>query len=158
VAAPARPVTRRAWDVAWSVVLLALSLVLLALVFLTGTLVGDLAEAVGLPGLGALAWDLARWPAAGALGLVIVATVTWAAPTQRPPAFRPATLGKLFSVGTFLLASAAYGFYVAHLTDYNATYGAFAAAVILMIWVWIGSTAFLFGAELDAEIGARRPR
>jgi uncharacterized BrkB/YihY/UPF0761 family membrane protein len=29
--------------------------------------------------------------------------------------------------------------------------------VILMIWVWIGSTAFLFGAELDAET-ARRPR
>jgi membrane protein len=154
----ARPIARRARDVAWSVLLLVLLLVLLALVFVTGGLVTHLFHAIGLPGLGALGWDLARWPAAGALGMVVVATVVWAGPTQRPERLRPATAGTLFTVGTFLLASGGYGFYVGHITDYNATYGAFAAVVILMIWVWIGSTAFLFGAELDAELDARRRR
>jgi membrane protein len=153
-----RPLPRRARDVACSVLLLVLVLVLLTLVFVTGNLVSTLLGAVGLSGVWALGWDLARWPAAGALAMVTVATVVWAAPTERPRAFRPATAGTLFTVGTFLAASAGYGFYVGHITDYNATYGAFAAVVILMIWVWIASTAFLFGAELVAELDGRRGR
>jgi membrane protein len=152
----ARSIPRRAQDIGWTVVLIVLVLVLVALVFLTGGLVRRLSEAVGLGDVGTLAWDLARWPAAFLLGLAIVALVVWAAPSQRPPGFRAVTPGTLFTVSAFLLASAGYGLYVANIGDYNATYGAFAALVILMLWVWIGSIAFLFGAELDAELSARR--
>ena len=48
-------------------------------------------------------------------------------------------------------------FYVGTIGDYNVTYGAFAALIILLLWTWIAGLAFLFGAELDAELGARGP-
>lgn len=151
---PRRTLVRRAEDVAWTVVLLVLVTVLLGLVFLTGTLFQDLFGAIGLSHVGALTWNLARWPLAFALGMVIVGLVVYAAPSRRP-AFRPWTPGTVFTVAAFLLASAGYGIYVGNIASYNATYGTFAAIVILMLWVWIASMAFLFGAELDAELDAR---
>jgi uncharacterized BrkB/YihY/UPF0761 family membrane protein len=38
------------------------------------------------------------------------------------------------------------------LASYNATYGVFAALIILMLWVWGACLAFLYGAELDAVL------
>jgi membrane protein len=52
----------------------------------------------------------------------------------------------------------AHAAYIANIGDHNATYGAFAALVILMLWAWMASLAFLFGAELDAELDARGER
>ena len=60
------------------------------------------------------------------------------------------------AAGVWLAASAGYGFYVGELSTYNATYGAFAALVILLLWIWLTSMAFLFGCELDAVLVERR--
>ena len=32
------------------------------------------------------------------------------------------------------------------------TYGSFAAAIILLVWLWLINVALLLGAEVDAEI------
>jgi membrane protein len=32
------------------------------------------------------------------------------------------------------------------------TYGSFAAAIILLFWLWLTNVALLFGAEVNAEI------
>ena len=150
-----RPLVRRAKDIGWTVVLLVLVLVLLALVFVTGSVVRGIFGAIGQEDAGTIAWDVLRWPAAFLLGIVVVGLVAFAAPSDRVREFRPWTAGGLFTVAAFLGGSAAYGLYLANLSRYNATYGAFAALVILMLWVWGGSLAFLFGAELDAELRAR---
>ena len=53
-------------------------------------------------------------------------------------------------------------FYVSNFGKYGATYGAFAGAVILLLWLWLSNIAFLFGAELNAVVDGRqaptRPR
>jgi membrane protein len=50
----------------------------------------------------------------------------------------------------------AFFVYVSTFSSYSATYGAFAAAVILLVWLWITNLALLFGAELNAVIDVRR--
>ena len=36
--------------------------------------------------------------------------------------------------------------------SFNVTYGSFAAAIILLVWLWLTNVALLFGAEVNAEI------
>jgi membrane protein len=36
-----------------------------------------------------------------------------------------------------------------------ATYGTFAGAVILLLWIWLSASALLYGAELDAAISSQ---
>jgi membrane protein len=36
------------------------------------------------------------------------------------------------------------------------TYGSFAAAIILLFWLWLTNVALLFGAEVNAEIERQR--
>ena len=154
----ARSIPRRAQDIGWTVVLLVLVLALLLLVFVTGGIFRRLVEVAGLGQVGTVAWDVLHWPAAFLLCMVVVALVVFTAPSERPPAFRPWTAGAVFTVVAFLTASAGYGIYIANIGRHNATYGAFAALVILMLWAWMASMSFLFGAELDRELGLRRAR
>jgi len=70
--------------------------------------------------------------------------------------FRWISPGAAFGVVTWLLASAAFFLYVAELSTYAATYGAFAGAVILLVWLWLTNLVLLFGAELNAVIDVRR--
>ena len=46
--------------------------------------------------------------------------------------------------------------YVSNFSSYSATYGAFAAVVILLVWLWLANVVLLFGAELNAAIDVRR--
>ena len=49
-------------------------------------------------------------------------------------------------------ASAGFSEYLAHFESINVTYGSFAAAIILLVWLWLTNVALLFGAEVNAEI------
>jgi membrane protein len=62
------------------------------------------------------------------------------------------TPGSLFAAIAWVLLTAAFGFYVAHLTNYKASYGSLAAVVALLTWMYFSAYAFVFGAELNSEI------
>jgi membrane protein len=55
-------------------------------------------------------------------------------------------------VAVWLAASAAFSTYLANFKSFNVTYGTFAAAIILLVWLWLSNVALLFGAEVNAEI------
>jgi membrane protein len=67
----------------------------------------------------------------------------------------------------WLLGSVAFSVYVSNFADYNKTYGAMGAVIILLLWFNLSSYAVLLGAELNAEMehqtardttkGAERP-
>jgi membrane protein len=59
-------------------------------------------------------------------------------------------------VALWLAASAAFSTYLANFKSFNVTYGTFAAAIILLVWLWLTNVALLFGAEVNAEIGRRQ--
>ena len=52
----------------------------------------------------------------------------------------------------WLLASAAFAFYVATFGSYNKTYGAMAGVIVFLLWLWISNIAILLGAEFNAEL------
>ena len=65
-------------------------------------------------------------------------------------------MGNVLAVGLVLLASVGYSIYLSVFASYNATYGAFAALIILMLWIWSACMVFLFSAEYDEVEEERR--
>jgi membrane protein len=151
-----RPLLKRATDLGWTIVLVVCGLVLAVLVFLTGNLVEDLLDLVGLEHVGDTLWDLARWPIALAIAILAYDLVTWAGPTGARRPFRLVTPGGVVTVVLWLLATVGYSIYLGNFSRYNVTYGTFAALIILMLWVWYTCIVFLYGAELDQVVESRR--
>jgi membrane protein len=70
----------------------------------------------------------------------------------------PVLPGALTATILWLLVSVLFSFYVSHVASYSVTYGAFGAAVGVMMWFYVSAYAVLFGAELNAQIDkVRRP-
>ena len=132
------------------------TVVLSALVALSLVLTGPAAQAVGNAlGLGntvVLVWDIAKWPVMLAIVVLIVALLYYATPNVKQPRFRWVSVGAVVAIVTWILASAAFGFYVARFSSYDKTYGSLAGVVVFLLWLWITNLALLFGAELDAEL------
>ena len=149
-------VRRKANDLFWTLVLLALVLITFVLIFLGGGLASDVLGLLGLGDTAADVWQIARWPAALASATLIYAVVYFAAPNVDVRRFQWITPGAVFGVVTWILASAAFFVYVSNFSSYSATYGAFAAVVILLVWLWLSNMVLLFGAELNAAIDVRR--
>jgi membrane protein len=126
------------------------------LLFLGGGLADDALGKIGLGGNVASVWQIARWPAALLSALLIYAIVYYAAPNVEVRRWQYITPGAAFGVSATILASAVFFFYVSKFSSYSATYGAFAAIVILLIWLWLTNVVLLFGAELNAVIDLRR--
>ncbi len=136
--------------------LVTLFLVLLtALVLLALVLTGPLADAVGSAvGLGATAvtvWDIAKWPVLLAVVVVMIALLYYASPNAKLRGVKSILPGSVLAVVIWLIASAAFAFYVANFGSYNKTYGALGGVVIFLVWLWITNVAILLGAELNAE-------
>jgi membrane protein len=60
--------------------------------------------------------------------------------------------GSVVAVTGIFLSSAGLGYYVAHLSNYNKTYGSLGAVIILMLWFYVVAFLFIVGAELNAEL------
>jgi membrane protein len=152
---------RPAWKLRPLQLLLTLVGIVLAALVLIGLVVtGPLARSVGdVIGLGegaVTAWNIAKWPVMLAIVVVLVAVLYYATPNIRQPKFRWVSVGAAIAIVVWLLASAAFGFYVAHFGSYNKTYGSLAGVIVFLLWLWLTNLALLFGAEVDAELERSR--
>jgi membrane protein len=131
-------------------------LVLAAATALALVVSGPVAEVVGgLVGLSEVAvtvWSIAKWPVLLGIVIVMVAILYHYTPNVRQPKFQWVSIGAVVAIVTWVVASAAFGFYVANFGSYNKTYGSLAGAIVFLLWLWITNLALLFGAELDAEM------
>jgi membrane protein len=142
-------------DIGFTLVTIALALVALFSIFLGGGLAEDLFGVIGLGDTAAAIWSVARWAVAIAAVLGMYAIVFSFAPDVDARRRRIVSPGALVGVAIWILASAGFFFYVANFGKYGATYGAFAGAVILLLWLYLSSIAFLFGAELTSVVDGR---
>jgi len=139
-------------DIGWTLVVIVLAVVALFSVFLGSGLAKDLFGVIGLGDTAVTVWQVARWLVAIAAVLLIYTVAYTFAPNVAPRRLRWITPGTVAGVLIWLVASAGFFFYVANFGKYGATYGAFAGAVILLLWLYLSNLAFLFGAELNAEL------
>jgi membrane protein len=147
---------RKAVDIGSTFVLMALVLTSLVLVFVGGRLADDLFDFIGLGPTAAEIWSVARWPGALAVAMLVFAFIYYVTPDLEHRSFRWLTPGALVGVLVWLLASIGLSTYVSRIGDVGAIYGTFAAAIVLVGWLWLTNVALLFGAELNAEIERER--
>lgn len=147
---------RKTVDVLSSVALMVAILVSLVLVFVGGGFAEDLLGFLGLGPAVADVWNVARWPAAVAVAVLVFAFVYYVTPDVRQRSFRWITPGAIVAVVLWLLASWGFATYISRVADVGAIYGAFAGAIVLVAWIWLTNVALLFGAELNAAIEHRK--
>jgi len=143
---------RKAIDIGSTVFLMALVIITLLFMFVGGSLAERVFALLGLGQAAFEVWNVARWPAAVLVAVLIFALVYYVTPDVRQRKFRIVTPGALIGVTAWILVSAAFGRYVSDFADVSAVYGAFAGAIVLVAWLWLSGVALLFGAEIDAEI------
>jgi membrane protein len=143
---------RKAIDVASTFGLMALVIATLLALFVGGDFADELFNTLGLGGQPAHVWSIVRWPAAGAMAMLVFALVYWITPDVRHRGFRWITPGAALGVIIWIVASIGLSTYVSRVADVAALYGAFTSAILILVWLWLTNVALLFGAELDAEI------
>ncbi|RKR19842.1 YihY/virulence factor BrkB family protein [Arthrobacter oryzae] len=131
---------------------LLIVLVLSAMLVLSGPVAETVGNAIGLGGAVLTAWNILKWPVMLLLVILTIAILYYATPNVKQPRFRWMSLGSAIALVIFLLASAAFAFYVANFNSYEKTYGAIGGVIISLLWLWILNMSLLFGAEFDAEM------
>jgi membrane protein len=121
-------------------------------VVVTGPLAERVGKLLGIGGAAVTAWDIVKWPLLVLVVSLMFSILYYASPNVRQPAFRWLTAGGILAVVVWILASAAFGIYVASFGSYNKTYGSLGAVMIFLVWLWLTNVAILLGAELNAEI------
>ncbi len=129
---------------------LMLALVALSLV-LTGPVVEEVGDAIGVGSTALTVWDIAKWPVLLMVLALMIGILYYTAPNVRMPGFRWITVGAAVAMLTWIVASGAFAFYVANFGSYDKTYGTLGGIVSLLVWFWISNLALLFGLELNAE-------
>jgi membrane protein len=135
-----------------TVVTVVLTAVVALGLVVTGPAAQAVGDAIGVGSTFVTVWNIAKWPVLLVIVVLIVALLYYATPNVRQPRFRWISAGAVVAIVVWLVASAAFGFYVANFSSYDRTYGSLAGVIAFLLWLWITNLALLFGAELDAEL------
>jgi membrane protein len=139
---------RRLLALALTLLAVAGVLVMLALVVALPSLL----DSAGVSGIGKTAFELARWPLLAVLLLDGLAVIFRYGPQRRRPKWRWVSPGAVVAMIVGLAASVGFSIYVSLLGNYNKTYGALGAIIVVLLWLYLMAFAVLFGAALNAEL------
>ncbi len=95
-----------------------------------------------------------RWVLTVALLLLAVGLLVRHAPST-PQTLPWVTLGATIVIVSWVIVSLAFYLYFTKIASYQSVFGSLAAVIIVMAYLYISTTVFLFGAQLDAIIRAR---
>lgn len=128
-------------------------LLLVALsVMIVGPRFGEwLTAKVHLSTLFALLWPYIHWSIAVGFTILAVEALYFWAPNVKQR-FLATLPGAVLAVGCWIALSYLLGIDFRSFTNFNKTYGTFAAAVALMTWLYWTGFAMLVGAELNSEL------
>ncbi|MFF9453247.1 YihY/virulence factor BrkB family protein [Streptomyces flaveolus] len=139
-----------------TVVLLVLAVISALIVVFTGGIAQQAGSALGIGDTVLTLWSIAKWPVLVVLVILMIAILFWAAPNVKGRGFRWVSPGSVVALLIWMLASAAFAFYVANFSSYNKTYGTLAGVIVFLVWLWVSNIAILLGLEFDAEMARQR--
>jgi membrane protein len=106
-------------------------------------------------------WKITQYGVAFSATTLVTGLMYFFGPNHRPePPEVAAKLGSRFmrvwpgailATCLWLIATAGFAWYVAHLANYNFFYGSLGAVVILLIWLYLLACITLLGCEFNAE-------
>jgi membrane protein len=99
-----------------------------------------------------------RWPFLALFVLSMLALLYRYGPCRRSAKWRWVSVGSLFAMAIWLIASAAFSLYVSHFANYDRIYGSLGAVIILLFWLYISFYIVLLGAEINAELELQTAR
>jgi membrane protein len=96
--------------------------------------------------------ELLRWPV-----LIIITTgaliiLFRIGPSRKPPPLIWQLPGALIAALIWSIFSETFGYYVVELGNYSRTYGALAAVVVFMTWLWLSAAIVLIGAVINGQL------
>src|SRR5271170_1888187 len=100
-------------------------------------------------------WPIIRLTLTFATFLAAVLSMYLLGPNTRVT-LRSALPGAVLAVLGWFLGSFGFTFYLKRFGDYDITYGALGAVIVLMLWFYIISIAILLGAEVNAQLARRK--
>lgn len=95
---------------------------------------------------------IGRWPFLAILFLTVLSFLYRYGPCRRNAKWRWVSVGSLFATLLWLIASAAFSLYVSTFANYDKTYGALGAMIVLLFWLYLSFFIVLLGAEINAEL------
>ena len=84
------------------------------------------------------------------VSIVVAASVLYTIGPNRRIRFRGVWPGACFATIMWLLATLGFGWYVRNIANYNVLYGSIAAAIALLVWMYVLAVIALIGCEFNA--------
>lgn len=111
-----------------------------------------LIDKIGLPDFLSTTISLVRWPILFIIVVGSIAAIYKFAPDRDNPKFRWVSWGAGIAAALWIGGSLLFSLYINNFSNYDATYGAVAAVIILMLWFQLTSLCVLLGAEINSEL------
>lgn len=111
-----------------------------------------LIDKIGLPPTLETIIQLLRWPILVLIVMPALAAVYKVAPYRQSPEFKWTSWGAMIATIFWLAGSLLFTVYINNFGSFDATYGSFAAVIILMLWFYLSALIILVGAEINSEM------
>lgn len=135
--------------------LVALAITPLLILAMGSVALGDrLPEVLGIADLAVAGVALLRWVLTAAVLLLVVWLLISFAPARRG-SLKWNGIGSLLVVGSWVLVSAGFAFYLDQIADYRSVYGGLASIVVLLTYLYLLALAFFAGVQVDEVVRDR---
>ncbi|MDB5318402.1 MAG: ribonuclease [Phycisphaerales bacterium] len=132
----------------------ATAVLILAVVFLLpigAAIITYLANHSHIGLIGKILINIVRYVVALAMLFGIVSLIYYFGPCIKQK-YHLVTPGAIFTVIVWIVLAFVFGFYVGHFGNFNATYGALGAAIIMLLFFYINAVVLLIGAEINSVL------
>ncbi|MCS6712271.1 YihY/virulence factor BrkB family protein [Brachybacterium sp. EF45031] len=134
-----------------TLVIIATSLLVVAILVLGSEASQRLGDLVGVPRAAFVTWNLVKWPLLLAILTIGVSLAYYLFPNVQLPRYRIMTLGSVLSVLTLFLAALALGRLLSWATRFGELITSLNGLIGILVLIWLANIVIVTGAALDAE-------